>query len=303
MKVILLGTGGAIPTLRRSLPAVALHREGDLFLFDCGEGTQIQIARASLNPGKLFAVFLSHLHGDHVTGVPGLLMTIMHQSREKPLLIFGPPGTKEFITMIRKCLGFNPTYHLDIQEISEGRFYAEADFWMEAAEVDHKPKTFAFSLQEKPRPGRFFPEKARELGVPEGPLFGKLQSGETLTLPNGTVVTPDMVMGPPRSGRKFVYVTDTRPCPAVVRIAEEADLLIHEGMFASDMEKEAHKKGHSTIAQAARIAREARAKKLVITHISQRYVRVDELVREARSVFPGATIGRDLMEFEIPVHK
>ena len=303
MEVTLLGTGGAIPTLRRSLPSVALQREGSLFLFDCGEGTQVQISRASLNPGKLEAVFLTHLHGDHVTGLPGLLMTIMHQSREKPLLLFGPAGTKEFVSMIRKCLGFNPTYYLDIREVTEGRCYVQNEFWIEAAEVDHRPRTFAFSFQEKPRPGRFYPEQAQLLGIPEGPLFGKLQRGESVSAPDGTVVHPEMVMGPPRSGRKFVYVTDTRPCPAVVSLAEDADLLIHEGMFANDMEEEAHRKAHSTVTQAAQIAKAARVRKLVLTHISPRYTRIDELLHEARAVFPHAVIGRDLMTFKIPVHK
>ena len=304
MKVILLGTGGTIPTLRRSLPAVALQRNGDIFLFDCGEGTQVQIVRASISPGKLFAVFLSHLHGDHVTGLPGLLMTIMHQSREKPLLIFGPPGTKEYVNLIRKCLGFNPTYALDIREISsDGRFFEGPGFRMETAAVDHRRHTLAFSLVEEPRPGRFYPEKAKELGVPKGPMFGRLQRGETIILPEGREITPEMVMGPPRKGRKFVYVGDTRPCSQVVKFAEEADFLIHEGMFAREMEEEARLKGHSTVSQAACIAREARAKNLVITHISSRYHHIDELVKEARSIFPQAVIGQDLMEFEIPMHK
>jgi ribonuclease Z len=303
MKVILLGTGGTMPTLRRSLPAVALQREGDLFLFDCGEGTQTRIIQASLSPGKLSAVFLSHLHGDHVTGLPGLLMTIMHQSREKPLLIFGPPGIKEFLNLIRKCLRFNPQYVLDVREITEGHFFSGQGFSMEAVAVDHGPHTLAFSLEEHPRPGRFFPEKAKELGVPEGPLFGQLQHGKTVTLQDGQAITPTMVMGPPRKGRKFVYVPDTRPCPQVITFAHGADLLVHVGMFGDEMAEEASKKGHSTVSQTANIAVEAMAKKLVITHISSRYHRVDDLVAEARRIFPEAVIGRDLMEFEIPVHK
>jgi ribonuclease Z len=303
MKIVLLGTGGTIPTLRRSLPSVALLREGDIFLFDCGEGTQLQITRASLSPGKLFAVLLSHLHGDHVTGLPGLLMTIMHQSREKPLLIFGPRGIREYISLIKKCLGFNPPYPLIIQEVKEGVFFSGSGFWLEAVSVDHRVPTLAFSLVEEPRPGRFFPEKAKALGIPEGPLFGKLQQGEVVSLPDGRKITPDMVMGPPRNGRKFVYVTDTRPCSKVVKFAFGADLLVHEGMFGQDLEEEARIKGHSTCAQAAQIAREAKVKQLVITHISSRYQRIDDLIAEARSIFPQSMIGQDLMEFEIPVHK
>jgi ribonuclease Z len=303
MKIVLLGTGGTIPTLRRNLPSVALQREGDIFLFDCGEGTQIQLIRASLSPGKLVAIFLTHLHGDHVTGLPGLLMTMMHYSREKPLSVLGPPGTKDYLALIRKCLGFNPQYSIEIRELSDGQVYAGADFAVEAVTVDHKPHTFGFSLEEESRPGRFFPEKAKELGVPEGPLFGRLQRGATVTLPDGNVVTPAMVMGPPRKGRKVVYVTDTRPCPRVVELAQEADLLIHEGMFLNDMEKEAGLKGHSTILQAAKIARDAKVKKFVITHLSSRYRQINELLDEARGIFPQAVIGRDLMEFEIPLHK
>jgi len=303
MKVTLLGTGGMIPTLYRNLPSIALKRDGDLFLFDCGEGTQIQFIRASLSFGKLFAIFLSHLHGDHVIGLPGLLMTIMQQSREKPLLIFGPPGTREYVDLFRKCLGFNPSYFLDIREIAEGLVYSGNGFRMEAIALDHRLPTFAFSLTEDSRPGCFFPEKARELGVPEGPLFGKLQRGEPLTLENGKKVTPDMVMGPPRKGRKFVYVSDTRPCAPVIEFARNADFLIHEGMFSDDMEEDARKKGHSTVSQAARIAREAGVKKLVITHISSRYRQINELLSQARGVFPTAIIGKDLMEFDIPLHK
>jgi len=303
MKVILLGTGGTMPTLRRGLPSVALQREGNIFLFDCGEGTQTKIIQASLSPGKLFAIFLSHLHGDHVTGLPGLLMTIMHQSREKPLLIFGPPGTEEYINLTRKCLRFNPRYFLDIREVTEGRIFSGTGFWIEAVPVNHRVYTLAFSLEEEPRPGRFFPEKAKALGVPEGPLFGQLQKGKTLTLENGRIITPSMVMGPPRKGRKFVYITDTRPCEQAIKIARGADLLIHEGMFTSDMEEEAKEKGHSTVAEAAKVALEAKVNNLIITHISTRYHRIEELLQEARSIFPKAIIGRDLMEFEIPVHK
>ncbi|MBN2468800.1 MAG: ribonuclease Z [Deltaproteobacteria bacterium] len=303
MKVTLLGTGGTIPTLRRNLPAIALQRDGDIFLFDCGEGTQVQFLKASLSPGKLFAICLTHLHGDHVTGLPGLLMTIMQQSRERSLFIFGPPGIREFITLFKKSLGFNPSYFLDVREISEGRFYSGPNFFMEAVAVDHKPRTLAYCLQEAPRPGRFHPEKAKELGVPEGPLFGRLQRGETLTLESEKVITPSMVMGSPRKGRKFVYVTDTRPCPQVVAFADDADLLIHEGMFISEMENEAHLKGHSTVGQAAQIAKDARVRKFVITHISSRYRRTDELRKEAHNIFPGAIVGKDLMEILIPLHK
>jgi ribonuclease Z len=303
MKIVLLGTGGTIPTPRRSLPSVALQREGDLLLFDCGEGTQIQLIRAALSPGKLVAIFLTHLHGDHVTGLPGLLMTMMHYSREKSLSVLGPPGTKEYLAMIRKCLGFNPHYAIEVRELCEGQVYAGDGFSVNAVTVDHKPLTFGFSLEEEFRAGRFFPEKAEERGVPEGPFFGRLQRGETVVLPNGTVVTPAMVMGPPRKGRKVVYVTDTRPCSRVVDFAREADLLIHEGMFASDMEEEAGIKGHSTVEQAAKTARDAQVAKFVITHLSSRYRQINQLLEEARKVFPQAIIGRDLMEFTIPLHK
>jgi ribonuclease Z len=230
-------------------------------------------------------------------------MTIMHQSREKPLLIFGPPGIKEFLDLTRKCLRFNPQYVLDIREITEGAFFSGPGFSMEAVPVDHGPHTLAFSLEETPRPGRFFPEKAKALGVPEGPLFGQLQQGKTVTVHGGQEITPAMVMGPPRKGRKFVFVPDTRPCPQIIPFAHGADLLIHEGMFGEDMADEASKKGHSTVSQTAKTALDAMVRKLVITHISSRYHRVDDLVAEARRIFPEAVIGRDLMEFEIPVHK
>ena len=303
MKIVILGAGGTIPTLFRNLPAVALQRKGEVFLFDCGEATQIQFSRSSLSLGKLSYIFISHLHGDHLTGLPGLLMTLSQLSRSSPLHIFGPPGIGEYVGAIKKYLGFNPPYDLIVKEIEGGTILRGEGYWVESAPSDHRVFNLAYALEEEKRPGRFFLDKAIKLGVPEGPLFRRLQLGEDIILNNGRMIRSQEVIADPRMGRKIVYAIDTRPCEAVVKLSLRADLLVHDGMFGDDLRGEAKKKGHSTVIQAAEVAKKAKAKRLILSHISARYGSTKDLEKEAASIFPGAVVAKDLMEIEIPVNK
>ena len=304
MKVVTLGTGGAIPTPGHNLPATALQREGELFLFDCGEGAQMQLMRSGLGFGKLRAVFISHLHGDHVVGLPGLLMTLSQLSRERPLHIIGPPGIARYLQISMDCLGFDADFEVEVAETQGGRVWQGRGYWIEAAPGDHNVFTLVYVLEEEKRPGKFFVEKALSLGVPEGPLFRELQAGRDVMLSDGRVIHPQEVLGTPRRGRKVVYAVDTRPCDRVVEISQKADLLIHDGMFSDQLREEANLKGHSTVVQAAEVARRAGVEKLVLTHVSPRHRdQEDILLEEARRVFPNVVIAKDLMEFEIPVHK
>ncbi|MBI4553971.1 MAG: ribonuclease Z [Candidatus Latescibacteria bacterium] len=303
IKLVILGSGGTVPTLSRNLPAMAIQCDGLLFLFDCGEGTQLQLMRARLSMGKLECICISHLHGDHVTGLPGLLMTLGQIPRERPLLICGPPGITEYTEGTRRLLGFQYQYPVEMLETSGGVVYQEGPLRIEAAPAEHSCFTLAYALIEAERPGRFLIEEAERLGIPAGPLYGRLQSGQAVTLPDGRTVQPSAVMGPPRRGRKIVYATDTRPAERVIQFARGADVLIHDGMFDDDLKDQAQMKWHSTVVQAAQVARQAQAGRLLLTHLSSRYYADAPLAEQARQVFPATTVARDLMEIDVPMYK
>jgi ribonuclease Z len=293
--VTFLGTSSGAPTLQRSLACVAVQRQGELFLFDCGEAAQVQFRRAGMPFGKIAGIFISHLHGDHVTGLMGFLMTLHMAERSAPLLLCGPPGLAEYVRCSRKALHTAFGYRLEIVESREARILWETPrYRIRCAPLDHRLFCLGFALEEAPRPGRFQLETARALGVPEGPLFGRLQRGETVTLPDGREVHPEAVLGPARPGLKLAYCTDTRPCAASVELAQGADLLIHEGTFAADAAAEANLKGHSTVAQAAEIARMAGARRLAVTHISPRYADSGLLRDQVRAIFPESQVASDL---------
>ena len=303
MRIVTLGTGGAIPTVRRSLPATVLIHKGEMLLFDCGEGTQLQMRRARVGYGRLTKIFISHLHGDHLAGLPGLLMTMSLLSRDKPLAIFGPPGLEKFIRVAQKTFRFHHQYGLTVEESKGGLVHQGEGYRVTASPMDHSIFALGYAFVEEDRPGEFNLQRAKELGVPEGPLFGQLQRGQEVTLGDGRVVRPEEVLGAPRPGRKFVHALDTRPCEAVIKLARGADVLVHDGMFAEELSEDARQMGHSTAAGAARDATEAGVGLLILSHISQRYRSVKVLLDEARAVFPNTRVARDLMSLEIPMHR
>jgi ribonuclease Z len=302
LRVIFLGTAGSVPTPKRSLPAIVIQRKDELLIFDCGEGIQRQMIQAGVGFHRKTKVFITHLHGDHVLGLPGLLQTMSLMDRERRLKIYGPPGIEAFVNAIQQTVQFNLTFPLEILEVRDANIVCEEkEYEVHAVWADHVVPSLAYVLIEKPRPGKFNLEKAEALGVPEGPLWSKLQHGSAVKLPNGRVVKSEEVVGPPRPGRKVVYSGDTRPTENVVELAQNADLLIHDGTFDDELTDKAYEDGHSTASQAAEIASKAKVEWLILTHVSARYRNVDVLVEQARNFFPKTDIAEDFMNFDLPL--
>jgi ribonuclease Z len=303
LEVFVLGTGGMMPLPGRGLTSVLVRREGELFLFDCGEGTQIALRRLNLRWKKITAIFISHTHADHVTGLPGILMLSSQVDRNEPLYIYGPPKIREFVDAMRRTLDMYINYEIVVREIEGGVPVIRAeDYSICSHSLVHTKPCLAYSLVEKMRPGIFFPEKALALGVARGPLWSRLQGGEEVSLPDGSVVKPGQVMGDERKGRKFCFATDTVAAPGLVDFARKSDLFICEGMFAEELAETAAEKKHLTAAQAARIARESGVKRLGLIHYSPRYSEreLKTLLGEAREIFPESFLTRDLQHIEMP---
>jgi ribonuclease Z len=303
MRVIPLGTSSGKPTLKRNVSALAVAREAEWLLFDCGEGTQMQIARAGLSPSRLSAVFITHLHGDHFNGLAGLLSTMGLDRRTRDLGLTGPQGIREYLDMLERLRVAFLTYPVELREFGSlpesTVVYETAEYSVSAVALDHRLFALGYRVDERPRPGRFNVEQARKLGVPEGPLWGRLQSGEDVRLNDNSVVRSSDVMGAARPGKSIAYCLDTRPCPMAVELARDVDLLIHEATYTEEFVSEAQQYGHSTAAQAARTARDAGARRLLITHFSTRFPDPTPLLQEARAIFPDTILAEDLMEIEV----
>ena len=303
MEAFVLGCGGMMPLPYRHLTSVLLRRDGDLFLFDGGEGTQVSLRRLNLKWKKINAIFVSHTHADHVTGLPGLLMLSSQVDRNEPLYIYGPPKIAEYIETSRKVLDMYINYPVIVKEITAPCVCYEGDgFYVRAFPLQHTKTCVGYTLEELDRPGEFHPEKAEALGVPCGPMWGRLQKGESITLDNGTTVTPQDVMGEKRLGRKFSYVTDTLYLPSISKEVKGSDLLICEGMFTKEFQDQAAEKKHMTSEQAAKIAKDACVKKLALIHYSPRYTdhELDGILKEAQELFPETVLTKDRMIFDIP---
>jgi ribonuclease Z len=300
VRVVFLGTAGSFPTIDRGLPAIAVHRGKELFLFDCGEGAQRQMFIAQIGFRYPLRVFISHLHGDHVLGLPGLLQTMSLFNVTHPVEVYGPPGIHSFFQAIVDVFRFRLPFPLQVLEVTEGTVCDEEEYWVQAAWTEHRVPNLAYALLEKERPGKFYPAQARALGVPEGPLWSQLQHGLDVTLDDGRVIVPAQVVGPPRRGRKIVYSGDTKPCAALLALARDADLLIHEATVDDALAERAGQYGHSTPRQAASLAKEANVKRLVLTHISMRYTDAEVLRQQAAAIFPNVTVAEDFMELTVP---
>ena len=300
LSVTFLGTGAATPTIDRNVAGLAVQREGETLLFDCGEGNQRQMMRFGV--GFSFReIFFSHYHADHILGLTGLLRTMGLQDRSAPVTLYGPKGAQRVLGAAINLGIERNKFPVDIVEIKPGDRLARDDYELLVFETEHRADTVGYALVEHTRLGRFNPERARELGIPEGPFWGQLHKGKTVTLPDGRMVGPAELVGSPRAGRRLVYTGDTRPHLSVIEASRGADLLVHEATFGGDEMERAQETGHSTAAEAARVALEAGARRLVLTHISSRYSRdAAELLAEARSVFPETVIARDGMTVDVP---
>jgi ribonuclease Z len=296
-----LGTSASRPTIERGVSALAIIREGETLLVDCGEGTQRQMMRFGVS-FALGDIFFTHYHTDHVLGVLGLLRTLTLQGRTEVLRVWGPKG---LIAMLKRAEGVGVerlTFPLQIAEVTPDAPIVRDGYKIVPFPVDHRAQpSVGYALVEDMRRGRFNPDLARELGIPEGPLWGRLHSGETITLDDGRVIDPATLVGPVRAGRRVVITGDTRPCDATVEAARGADVLVHEATFGDEEAARAPETGHSTAREAAQVAARAGVRRLLLTHFSARYSRdASDLEREAREVFPNTTCARDGMEIEVP---
>ena len=303
LEVFVLGTGGMMPLPGRFLTSVLVRREGDLILFDCGEATQIALRRLALRWKKISVIFISHIHADHVTGLPGILMLSSQVDRNDPLVIVGPPKIGEYVEANRRILEMYINYEIRFIELGEaGRAYQGEGYEVRAFPLKHSKPCMGYVLEEDRRPGEFYPEKAAALGVPRGPLWSKLQNGIEVVVDDGRTVHPGEVMGEKRRGRKFAFITDTLPVPGVSRHIAESDLLICEAMFTESLADSAREKKHLTARQAARIAREAGVGRLGLIHYSPRYTKreLQALLEEAEKEFENSFLTRDGQIIDLP---
>jgi ribonuclease Z len=298
IRVTFLGTAASRPTVGRNVSGIAVQREGDLWLWDCGEGTQRQMMRFQTGFG-LRGIFVTHLHADHYVGIIGLLRTLALQGREEPLLVAGPPGSGETLRAAAFLGVDRIPFPLEIRELEPGQGVSLPGYDIQAFQVRHGIPAVGYALKEHLRPGRFDVERARGLGVPEGPLFGKLHRGETVEV-EGKRIGPDQVVGPPRPGRTVVYTGDSRPAQSTLEEARGTRLLIHDATFGEDEADRARATYHSTARQAAALAREAGALRLALTHLSARYAANPQpLEEEARHLFASAVVAHDGLSIEI----
>lgn len=301
LSIRLLGTSASRPTIERNVASAAVVREGETLLFDCGEGTQRQMMRYGVS-FSLEDIFFTHFHADHVIGVIGLLRTMALQGRTEALRLWGPRGALRTLKRAEEFGMDRLSFPLEIAEVEPGQRIARKDYGISVYPVDHRgARAVGYALIEDDRKGRFNPDHARELGIPEGPMWGEIHRGRPVTLESGRVIEPSELVGAPRAGRKIVLTGDTRPCAATIEIARGADVLVHEATFGDEEAERARETGHSTAREAAIVARDAGVGTLLLTHFSARYSRdAADLGKEARQCFERTLVGKDGMELEVP---
>lgn len=307
MEITFLGTSSGVPTKSRNVSSVALRltQRGEIWLFDCGEGTQHQVLRSELRISQLKKIFITHMHGDHIFGLMGLLASCGLGGDAKDIEIYGPPGIEPYL---KACMKYSYTYFpygVTINTIEPGLIYEDKELTVTCELLKHRVTAYGYRVSEKDRPGIFDVEKAKKMGIPFGPLYGKLKSGETITLEDGRTFCGADFCGPTEIGRKFVYCTDTVFCDNAITLSQDADLLIHEATFAHQDAQMAFEKMHSTTTMAAQVALAAKVKKLIMTHFSPRYapgnsIQMKDLLAEAKAIFPETILAYDFFRYEIP---
>ena len=297
----LLGTSASRPTVERNVSSIAVVREGETMLFDCGEGTQRQMMRYGVS-FALRDIFFTHFHADHLIGIIGLLRTMALQGRTEPLRLWGPRGATRTVKRAEEFGMDRLSFPLEVTELEPDQRVNRGDYDIALFPADHRgARAVGYALVEHDRKGRFNPDLARELGIPEGPLWGEIHRGRSVTLADGRVIEPSVLVGPARPGRRIVITGDTRPSAATVEAARGADLLVHEATFGDEEAERAVETGHSTAREAATVARSAGVGTLLLTHFSARYSRdAADLGREAREVFAATVVGKDGLELEVP---
>ena len=299
--VVFLGTSAAMPTRYRGLPGLVLKYRGSLLLFDCGEGTQHRLVEAGLSPLKIKAVFITHLHGDHVFGLPGLIQSMAMNNRRESLYVYGPRGIAHLLEAVFEAARFAPPFNIYVVEVRGGERFRVLDrVWVSVFPVRHTVEAYGYAVYEEPRPGKVDVEKARRLGIEPGPLLGLLQRGIPVSV-GGRLVRPEEVVGKPRPGFRLVYTGDTAPIDGLRKVVglDKVDVLVHDATFTSEYELEAHEEGHSTALDAAKAAIELGARVLVLTHFSARYRSPEPLVFEASRLHPNVVAAEDLLKLPI----
>ena len=297
MEIIFLGTSSAVHSYNRNHPAIILKAFGETFLFDCGEATQRQLIFAKVSPMKISKIFLSHYHGDHILGLPGLIQSMNFRGREKKLTIYGPKGLYDLRDALFN-LGYSKIeFPIEFIEIDSETVESTDEYLIKSQHVNHNVPSLAYSIEELKKP-RFLREKAIELGVPIGPDFGRLHNGEEIEV-DGKIIKPEQVLGPPRKGNKIVYSGDTTPCKEMVEFAKDSTILIHESTYMSEDADKAEENFHSTSADAAEIAKASNSKELILTHFSTRYKKTDEMLKQAQDVFENTKLANDFMRIDV----
>lgn len=303
MQLYFLGTGAGMPSRHRNVTSVALdlteEKEG-IWLFDCGEGTQQQLLKSPLKMSKINKLFVTHLHGDHIYGLPGFLTSRGYQGGTSPFTLYGPKGIRKFIETAFSISDARVDYELNIVEIEPGMVMKEDNYTVYADRLDHRIESFGYRIEERDKPGCLDAEQLKKLGVPNGPLYGRMKKGETIVLEDGRELRGSDFLGPGFHGRVVVILGDTRYCEAAEKLAKKADVVVHEATFGKERSDLAKEYFHATAEQAATIAKDAGAHSLILTHISQRYQdQAEPLLKEARQIFAATYLAHDFWGFTI----
>jgi len=298
MRLVFLGTSAAQPTPERGLTCICLEKEGEILMFDAGEGAQISYLKSGLGWNKKMKIFVTHLHGDHCIGILGLLQTMTLQNRTEPMEIYGPDGIEEFIAANIKVLNFGLSFPVMITTVREGTVVNEKTYTINSCEADHSVTSYSYLFQEKDKPGRFFPDKAKELGVPEGELWHKLQTGQDIQVGDKIVKSSD-VLGEKRPGKKIGISGDTRPTKKLEEFFKDCDYLSFDSTFSHELQDKALETYHSTAKEAADLAKKANVSNLILTHFSARYNDESVLLEEAKTIHSSVIAAKDLLEIEI----
>ncbi len=307
MEITFLGTSSGVPTRSRNVSSVALRlpQRAEVWLFDCGEGTQHQLQRSDIKSSQIRRIFITHMHGDHTFGLMGLIASCGLAGTGQPIDIYGPEGLKEYLHAAAKYSYMNFGSRLKIHTVKPGLIYEDQEFSVSCQLLKHRVPAHGYRVMEKDRPGMFNLDKAKSLGIPPGPVYGKLKQGQVVTLEDGRKINGTDLCGQPEAGRKVVYCTDTVFCDAAVELAQDADVLIHEATFAHQDAQMAFEKMHSTTTMAAQVALLAGVKRLIMTHFSPRYapgnpIQLDDLKQEAKAIFPNTKLAYDFYSYEVP---
>lgn len=306
MDIRFLGTGAGLPSKQRNVTSIALEllqENGSIWLFDCGEATQHQILHTKIKPRKIDKIFITHLHGDHIFGLPGFLSSRSFQDGHTPLTIYGPKGIKNFVETSLAVSQTKVSYSIHVHELTEGVLFEDDQFIVNCLLVEHGIPSYGFTVQEKNKPGQLQPEKLRDYGIPPGPLYQKIKENEKVRLDDGDIIYRKDFIGSDIPGRKVSIIGDTRYVKGLTSFVQDSDVLVHEATFSEQDEQIAHDYYHSTTVQAAQLAKDANVSKLLLTHISSRYQETDHLLQEARTIFNESEIAHDFSVFPIAPHK